>query len=574
MRTQKVKIKKRFWFFLSILLCMVFGASFFFASEFFKYYRVNQNVVQSPKPTQQASTEKDNNKKITKPKVKDDTNTYKNNNVGVVPEALPSKFNFTYQLDKNGTTLNNFKREYGIRFPPPSQYADVEGVTCFRGNNYRNSPSFGTPEIIEAKLETVWSKKTGFIDEWTGVGWNGQPAIIQWDEKVREIMNLYPEKKKKDGLKEVIYATLDGNIYFLDLENGEETRPFIKVGFPHKGSVTVDPRGYPLLYAGQGIDQAGKKKGQIGYRIFSLIDHRELYFINGIDPYAYRRWGAFDSTPLIDKDTDTFIECGENGILYTGKLNTKFDLDKGTLSIRPDLIKYRYRLPKAGQLGTENSVAIFRNFAYFADNSGTLQCVDLNTLQPVWVANVTDDTDGTIGIDESAEEVSLYTACEVDRQGKNGFSYIRKFEALSGKLLWEKKVKSALDRHTNGGALASPVIGKNEIQDLVIFNIAKTNSNNTGGKLIALDKKTGREVWAIDLASYCWSSPVDIYTKEGKAYIIQCDASGNMFLIDGKSGSILDKINLGANIEGSPAVFNDMIVVGTRGLKIWGVRIK
>ena len=32
-------------------------------------------------------------------------------------------------------------------------------------------------------------------------------------------------------------------------------------------------------------------------------------------------------------------------------------------------------------------------------------------------------------------------------------------------------------------------------------------------------------------------------------------------------------MDLGANIEGSPAVFDDMLVIGTRGGKIYGVQI-
>jgi hypothetical protein len=46
-----------------------------------------------------------------------------------------------------------------------------------------------------------------------------------------------------------------------------------------------------------------------------------------------------------------------------------------------------------------------------------------------------------------------------------------------------------------------------------------------------------------------------------------------MFLIEGKTGKIVDRISLEANIEASPAVYENMIVVGTRGQKIWGIRI-
>ncbi|WP_208985085.1 hypothetical protein [Maledivibacter halophilus] len=47
-----------------------------------------------------------------------------------------------------------------------------------------------------------------------------------------------------------------------------------------------------------------------------------------------------------------------------------------------------------------------------------------------------------------------------------------------------------------------------------------------------------------------------------------------MYLIEGSSGEILDKISLGSNVEGSPAVYENMIVVGTRGQRIYGIKIK
>jgi outer membrane protein assembly factor BamB len=101
------------------------------------------------------------------------------------------------------------------------------------------------------------------------------------------------------------------------------------------------------------------------------------------------------------------------------------------------------------------------------------------------------------------------------------------------------------DNNTNGGALATPVLGKNDIENLIIYNIAKTAGKiKNGGKLVALDKSTGSEAWSIDFNNYCWSSPVDIYTKEGKSYIIACDSAGYMYLIEGKTGEVLDKLPL------------------------------
>ena len=293
-----------------------------------------------------------------------------------------------------------------------------------------------------------------------------------------------------------------------------------------------------------------------------------------MDPDKFRFWGAFDSGALIDAKTDTFIQCGENGILYSGKLNTSFQLDNNTITIHPELVKYRYRSPISSKIGIENSPVIYKNYIYFADNSGLFQCVDLNTLKPVWVRDVIDDTDSTTALEETASGVYLYTANEVDHHQKSGASYIKKLDALTGNLIWEKKIPALYDSHTNGGALASPVLGKHDISDLVIYNIAKTDMKTNGSTLIALDRETGKEKWKVNMKFYSWSSPVAIYTKEGKSYLIACDSGGYMNLFEGTTGKKLDSLPLEANIEASPAVYDDMIVVGTRGSKIWGVRIK
>lgn len=475
-----------------------------------------------------------------------------------------SKYKVQYhtQMSKKNRAMFDFKSDVN--------YSEAEGVTCFRGNNERSGGSFGTADVNEKKLKIVWEKNIGGIDSWTGVGWNGQPSIVKWDDKLKNIMNIKKGKKEKNDLTEVIYAALDGKIYFMDIDDGKETRDPIVVGAPIKGSVTIDPRGYPLLYAGQGIDRNGNKTINFAYRIFSLIDCTKLYEIEGNDGFARRNWGAFDSTALIDRTNDSLLICGENGILYSGKLNTKYE--NGKISVSPQIDKYNYESSLTKRRGIENSIAAFGKYGFFADNDGILQCIDLENLKPVWVQNVNDDTDSTVVLEEDQNGLSLYTACEVDFQGKNGVSYVRKIDGQSGKILWQNTYKCAYDENVNGGALATPVCGKGEINDIVIFNIARTPEYNKG-LLIALDKLTGREKWRILLDDYCWSSPLAIYSVEGKSYIVQCDSKGKTMLIDGINGNILDTIYLGANVEGTPACFNNMIVVGTRAQKIIGFKI-
>jgi hypothetical protein len=483
----------------------------------------------------------------------------------VFDQSIFNKLRLKYKTQTSGVEREkiDFKAD---------DYANLKGVTCFRGNNMRDGASYGDADISEKRLEIVWEKRIGAIDNWTGVGWNGQPAVVQWDRNTVENMNINSDKKQKAGnLKEVIYAALDGNVYFLDLEDGSDTRDKLRIGAPIKGSVTIDPRGYPLLYVGQGINKNGRTKVNFAYRIFSLTDYKKLFEIKGNDSFARRSWGAFDSTALVDKATDSLFICGENGVLYSGKLNTSYK--DGNISISPKLDKYRYDLAKSRERGIENSIAIYENYGFFADNDGVLQCIDLNTLKPVWFLDVKDDTDSTVVLDRDEEGLSLYTACEVDKQRNNGYSYVRKVDAATGMVLWENKYRCAYYDGVNGGALATPVLGKGDISNLVIYNIARTPTVNSG-YLIAFDKKSGKEVWKLKLQDYGWSSPVALYHKDGKSYIVQCDSTGKTFLIEGISGKILDTIDLGSNVEGSPSAFENMLVVGTRGGKIVGFKVK
>ena len=123
-----------------------------------------------------------------------------------------------------------------------------------------------------------------------------------------------------------------------------------------------------------------------------------------------------------------------------------------------------------------------------------------------------------------------------------------------------------------GGAFATPALGKGDLGDLVYVHMTRTP--NDGATLIAVDKQTGEIAWTVPMGSGGWSSPVCVYAQNGKGYVIVGSSSGALRLYDGRTGAILSICDLEGNIEGSPAVFDDMLVVGTRGRRIFGVRIK
>ena len=78
----------------------------------------------------------------------------------------------------------------------------------------------------------------------------------------------------------------------------------------------------------------------------------------------------------------------------------------------------------------------------------------------------------------------------------------------------------------------------------------------------------------LDISKIYATESTVIYDKDGNGYIIQCDSVGNMFLIDGNTGEILNTITLDANVEASPAIYEDMIVVATRAGSIYGIEIE
>jgi len=452
-------------------------------------------------------------------------------------------------------------------------YSALKGVTTFRGGPYRNTASWGFLNKRPDSLVIQWEFSTKADREWGGgAGWTGQPNVVQWPDSVRQVMKIAANLKTDSAFTEVIQPSLDGNIYFLNLATGKPSRPPVNIKNPIKGSPAIDPRGYPLLYCGQGINRSG----EFGFRIFSLIDGRKLYTLNGRDPFAHRTWGAFDGAPLLDAVNDRLVVAGENGVLYTADLHTQYEPDSGFIRVQPRVNRYRYQKPGGTRQGVENSVAAFANLLYFADNDGNIQAVDIATLQPVWFHHNHDDTDATAVLDVPDSIPYLYTGSEVDLQGNKGFTFLKKINGVTGTTVWEKKYPcfSIRGAHpVNGGMLSTPVLGKFLAKNLLVASLSRYGSVEKG-LLVALDKETGGERWKLELAHYAWSSPLDMYDREGNLYIFLADSRGHVMLIDGATGTVMFQKKIADLFEASPVAFNNRIVIASRPRKIFCLEVR
>jgi outer membrane protein assembly factor BamB len=246
----------------------------------------------------------------------------------------------------------------------------------------------------------------------------------------------------------------------------------------------------------------------------------------------------------------------------------------------------------------------WRNYLMFTDNAGVLQCVNLNTMELVYVNDLGNDSDVTMVLEEIPEEqrVYLYAGCEYDDDVMNvqpgtGPCYAYKIDAMTGEIIWKVPftADSGNDR-VDGGILASPVLGREgtTLEGLVIYNVTQMVSGDSNTSvLVAIDKETGEIVWTYDMGVEGWSSssPVAVYSDRkdasGKtiAYLVQCEIGGVIALIrvDGayENGyTEVDKLSVndeigetGNNFEATPAVFGNTIVIASRSDHVFFITI-
>ena len=205
--------------------------------------------------------------------------------------------------------------------------------------------------------------------------------------------------------------------------------------------------------------------------------------------------------------------------------------------------------------------------------------MDINTLAPVWAVDTGDNIDSTPALDvEDDSAVALYTGNTItNRAKKTARCEIRRIDALSGKIAWTYELPEEVtySKKNDVGVFASPVVGQESISDIVIFTVTNAGSP---ARVIALNKANGDLIWETMLEGPTLSSPVAVYNEAGDAWLIQAEESGKIHLMNALSGKILDTLQLTAAeegvtlaIEASPAVYGNLMVIGTTGKNAGGV---
>lgn len=431
-------------------------------------------------------------------------------------------------------------------------YGTVNGLLTFRGNPtrtfYGSGPMPRSPKVSWrfGGGQSLCSKSTvgAQTTDWCGTGWTGQPAIFDYE-----------------GERWVVFGSFAPAVHFLSADTGERLIADYPVGDLIKGSVTIDPDGYPLVYV-------GSRDGFFRIISFDQGEPVELWSLSG-DAVEPTLWNDdWDGTPLV-LDDHLFVG-GENSQWHAVKLNRRTSLD-GTVSVAPELV---YNAPGwdddlLAAIGDENvsietAITVVDDQLWFANSGGLVQAWDIEPLRTgigeperifrFWTG---DDTDASIVIDA---EGYAYVGVELERAFSRGveLGQVIKLDPRrpDDPVVWSR------DLHVRvpDGIWATPALHR----DVVYVPTSE-------GWLHALDAETGETRWSTKLQGPVWSSPVVVDNV-----LLQADCAGFINAWDvsdtTRQPEQLWSLALPWCIESTPAVWDGLIVVGHRRGEVVALR--
>ena len=426
-------------------------------------------------------------------------------------------------------------------------WGSVNGVTMFRGSPTRTF--YGTGPLSPSPTQ-AWrypdsamcssSSVGGESKVWCGMGWTGQPVVYE----------------REDGVTELIFGAYDRAVHFVDGETGIDLRPKFTTGDIIKGSVTLDPDGYPLIYFGSRDNKL---------RIVALDRDvpEEVWSLNAnaVKGIWNNDW---DGNPIVVDDI--FYEGGENGWFFAFELNREY-LDNGLVSVDPEMLLAMPGydddlISKSGRnVSIESSVVAYEQRVYFANSGGRVVGLDVSDIREGNAPIVFDyyaggDIDATMVVDQ---EGFLYVAIEHEPSQMNSVERSRNEEV--GQLI-------KLDPYTDGEPRLWGVDMTSGTADSGIWATPALHEgllyvNTHLGDLIVVDTSSGEIIWSDPVGWHSWSSPVVI---EDTLVVATCTGELRGYSLDNpRSPDRVWTVNVSEScLEATPAVLAGTIYLGSR----------
>jgi outer membrane protein assembly factor BamB len=427
-------------------------------------------------------------------------------------------------------------------------WGSVTGLTMFRGNPtrsyYGEGPLPSNPSVLWSYpgdgLMCGSSSVAGVTSQWCGSGWTGQPVV--WE--------------RPDGKTEVIFGAYDKAVHFLDAATGEELRPSFVTGDIIKGSVTLDPDGFPLLYF-------GSRDNKLRVVALDREAPTELWSLDAdaVDGIWNDDW---DGNPVVLDDM--LYEGGENGWFFAIKLNRAIGAD-GLVAVTPQIsfstpAWTSELLAQVGRnVSVESSIMVHDQVAYLANSGGRVVGFDIGDIgsgnAPVafdyWVG---DDTDATLVSDA---EGAIYVAVEEERKNDRSRELgqlIKLDPSAQDPFVWGLPVSGGSEV---GGLWATPAVG-----------LGMVYASTHPGDLLAVDAATGEITWSEEIGWHAWSSPVIVGEE---LLVATCTGELRAYSLENPREPVLTwslKVS-DSCIESTPAVWKGRIYVGIRDGKFYAV---
>jgi len=446
--------------------------------------------------------------------------------------------------DAAASTTTTGPGDDGAEAAPANGWA-IEGLLTFRGNATRTYHGEGPVPEDPAVLWSYPGESGGMCAQstvggeartWCGSGWTGQPSVFE-----------------RDGRTWVVFGAYDRAVHFVDYDTGEDILPPFPTGDIIKGSVTVDPDGFPLVYS-------GSRDNELHVIAIDRAEPVELWSLPA-DAVSPTMWNDdWDGSPLVLDDR--LVEGGENSQFHVVRLHRGYDAD-GLVTVDPVL---EFNAPGWDQqllddlgdrnVSIESSVAFRDGVAYFTNSGGLVQGWDLARRERVFRFWTGDDTDASIVIDE---EGHLYVASEFERGNERSRQVGQLLKLDPGRpddpVVWS----AANQDFRPGGFWATPAL-----HDGVVI------VPDDAGLVRAWDAETGAELWEFRLPGPTWQSPVVV-----DDVLIQGDCNGVLHAYDVSDPGVqppeLWSLELGGCIESTPAVWRGRLFVGTRAGRFFAV---
>ncbi len=438
----------------------------------------------------------------------------------------------------------------GSTFGQP--WGTTVGLTMFRGNPTRSF--FGTGDLSQ-EPSVKWtypdsamcstSTNLGETTQWCGMGWTGQPAV--WE--------------RPDGITELIFGAYDSAVHFVNAETGEDLMPKFQTGDLIKGSVSLDPDGYPLLYFGSRDNK---------YRILSLDGEEavELWSMDALDVPGTWNDDWDSNGAVVD---DILYEGGENSWFFAVELNRGYD-SEGKVTVDPEIL---VQLPgyddefidlSGGNVSIENSPVLYEQRVYFANSGGRIIGLDVSNVRegeaPVvfdyWAggdidASLVVDADGMLyaAVNVKPDQVApgYRTQANIDRTREVGQLLKLDPYADGDPRLWGVDLTAGSEQ---AGTWSTPAVYQG-----VVYN------NTMQGSLIAVDAETGEIIWSDEVGWHSWSSPAIV---DGMLVTATCNGDVRGYSLEDPRSPVRQwTVDLGETcLESTPAIWNGAIYIGSR----------